>query len=321
MPLIPGPRRSGRRFGMALIVAASTAVTSAGPARADDWFGWTDCSDRPTTPGCEVGARAPGAPERTTRRAAARSSTGATSPGTASQQCHDLHGRPTPCYDPELGHLGSDGCYYRPAPAPPADLQAIIGGAGQGPGGWYEYVCPGQPGTGGGIRWIADTTPGPVAVDPAVLARQAVSRLDLPQPRIGMSPSGAQLVAVPTWLWLDPGSWRPRSATARVPGLAVTATAAPSRVVWRTGDGATVTCAGPGTAWTPGTDPARPSPTCGHVYRRGSVGMPGGMFTVTATVTWDVEWSGGGRGGTVPGLSTVSTAAVPVAEVQAVVAG
>jgi hypothetical protein len=137
-----------------------------------------------------------------------------------------------------------------------------------------------------------------------------------------MSPAGAQLVTVPTWLWIDAASWRPRTATAQVPGLVVTATATPSRVVWKTGDGsAPVTCTGPGTAWTSGTDPVTPSPTCGHTYRRSSAGMPSGTFPVTATVSWTVSWAGGGQGGTVPGLSTTSTAAVRVAEVQAVVTG
>jgi hypothetical protein len=36
-------------------------------------------------------------------------------------------------------------------------------------------------------------------------------------------------------------------------------------------------------------------------------------------VTWTVAWTGGGQAGTVPGLTTTSTAAIRVVEVQAVV--
>ena len=240
--------------------------------------------------------------------------------GSTQRKCHDTLKNVVACYQEGAGWLGPGDCYYQPTRTPPMDLQAALGGARHSPGGWYEYVCPGMAGTGGGITWLAAQPMGAAAADPAVLARQAVSKLDLPGLRIAMSPVGTQLVAVPTWLWIEQGSWRPRSATAQVPGLSVTATATPSQVVWRTGDGATLTCTGPGTAWTEGTDPATPSPTCGHTYRRSSAGMPQGSFPVTATVTWNVAWAGGGQGGTVPGLSTTSTIAVRVAEVQAVVA-
>jgi hypothetical protein len=47
--------------------------------------------------------------------------------------------------------------------------------------------------------------------------------------------------------------------------------------------------------------------------------MPGGAFPVTATVSWQVAWAGGGQGGTEPALSTTSVTTVQVAEVQAVV--
>ena len=36
--------------------------------------------------------------------------------------------------------------------------------------------------------------------------------------------------------------------------------------------------------------------TCGHVYTRPSTGRPGGGYTITATVTYDVTWSATGPG-------------------------
>jgi hypothetical protein len=85
------------------------------------------------------------------------------------------------------------------------------------------------------------------------------------------------------------------------------------------GDGGSVRCAGPGTAWRPGIDPARPSPDCGYAYRRSSALAAGGRFTVTVTVAWEVTWVGAGESGTIPGLTTTGTVRVPVAESQAVI--
>jgi hypothetical protein len=157
---------------------------------------------------------------------------------------------------------------------------------------------------------------------PAVLAQAAESRLGLGSPVIQASPAVGldQLVHVPTWLWLA-GPWAPVRATAAVPGEQVTATATPQRVTWHMGDGSMVTCRGPGTPYQPSGNPAAPSPTCGHTYARSSAAAPGGKFTVTATITWDVTWAGGGGGGAFPGLVTTSAVRVPVAQSQAIVTG
>jgi hypothetical protein len=131
-----------------------------------------------------------------------------------------------------------------------------------------------------------------------------------------LNPSGEQLVGLPTWLSVAAGSWTPQSATAAVPGVSVTATATPVQAVWQMGDGSTVTCAGPGTPWRPGLDPAASSPDCGYRYPRSSAGEPGAAFTVTVTITWTVSWAGAGATGTVAGLTTVAALPVRVAESQ-----
>jgi len=87
----------------------------------------------------------------------------------------------------------------------------------------------------------------------------------------------------------------------------------PARSAWSTGDGDTVGC-GEGTAWTPGADPEAVSPDCGHVYSVPSLTVSGGRYTVTATITWQVRWSGGGARGTEPALA--STAGVQAAVVE-----
>jgi hypothetical protein len=154
---------------------------------------------------------------------------------------------------------------------------------------------------------------------PGVLAELAVRLLRLPGPVIRSSPATAvmQLAELPTWLWMAPGVWGPRSATASVPSQSVTATAAPVAAAWQMGDGHTVTCQGPGTPYT-GSSPASASPDCGHTYTRSSAGQPGAAFRVRVTITWDITWRGGGTAGTLPPLVTVAAALFRVAESQAV---
>jgi hypothetical protein len=148
----------------------------------------------------------------------------------------------------------------------------------------------------------------------AVLAREAVSRLRLPLLVIRWNPPppADQILHVPTWLWVEAGSWAEQSATASVPGLSVTATATPTRVVFATGDGAVVGCDGPGTAWQSGMDPLGASPTCGYTYPRH------GSYILTATVSWTVVWAGGGASGTLGPLTTSVSQPVRVVEAGAV---
>jgi hypothetical protein len=189
------------------------------------------------------------------------------------------------------------------------------------PGAWYVYRCTG-PGTRDALYrppiWVPDAkpggAPGPTVAD---LADRARNRLRLPSPAIGANPAGEQLVGVPTWLHLDPAAWTAVSATASVPGVTVVALARPRSVLWSMGDGAAVACAGPGSPFPPGADPASSSPDCGHIYRSSSAGQPDEAFAVTATVRWEVTWSGAGQGGVFPDLTTTSAAAFRVAEAHA----
>jgi hypothetical protein len=190
------------------------------------------------------------------------------------------------------------------------------------PGAWYVYQCSG-PGVTDGLYhppvWIpAGQNPvAPPAPSPQQVAQQAYNQLRLPSPEIRLNPGGTQLVNLPTWMWVADGAWGSKSATAAVPGVSVTATAVPDRVVWQMGDGATVTCAGPGSAFPVTANPLAASPDCGHTYTRSSLGEPNNEFNVSATVHWTVTWTGAGQGGTFPDLTTTSTAAFAVVESQA----
>jgi hypothetical protein len=153
------------------------------------------------------------------------------------------------------------------------------------------------------------------------VVQRAADRLRLPQPAIAASPDlgGPQVVHVPVWWWVEPASWTTRSATAAIPALAISVEATPTRVTWHTGDGTTITCAGPGTPWSAGRDPDAASPTCGHTYTTTSASAPGGVYQLRAELTWRITWSGGGMSGTIPAITTSTTTRVTVTELRSVI--
>jgi hypothetical protein len=175
---------------------------------------------------------------------------------------------------------------------------------------WREFACS-APGSASASFGVSGN-----GVSPENVAAVAKSRLRLPSPTLAANPQRLQLVQLPTWLWLSSG-WAPVSATASVPGLAVTAIATPTSVTWSMGDGSIVTCMGAGTPYAARTAPEASSPDCGHVYRRSSANQAGQAFPVTATVHWTVSWSGAGQGGTFPDITTTGSATFRVAESQA----
>ncbi len=166
--------------------------------------------------------------------------------------------------------------------------------------------------------WRAQAPP---PVSPAQLARIARSRLVLPTPTITVNPAGTALTNLPVWLTLSSG-WQQESATAAVPGVSVTATASPTKVVFDMGNGTSVTCTSPGTVYRPGVDdPRSASPDCGATYSAPSVGRPGEAYQITATVTFSVAWAGAGQAGVLEGLTSTGTTTLRVAESQAVITG
>ena len=228
------------------------------------------------------------------------------------------------CSDPDFGWWSNnDSCYYRAVdPQPPASEPAWQGHYGSGA--IYIATCPlPGAGTGGGWVWRAAAPEGygGVAPTPGQLAARAVSQLPLRGPKIGMAPGSGMtgLVGLPVWMWTaaNQQTWGPLSATAAVPGLSVTATARAVKVVWDMGDGGTVTCDGPGTPYTRAAG-ASASPTCGYRYERSSASQPGVSYTVTATTTWEIGWSGGGASGQLTQTRS-SSALVRIGELQVLV--
>lgn len=277
-------------------------VASAGSAWAagDDLWGAVDC-DQVAYAGCELAAG----------RTAAIAENGPAAGATA---------RSLPvAQDPEVWSVH---CSYERTDfqLPPGGSGAEGTGAAELEGAWYMYRCPGADHADTlriGPMWLPDapTPDGGTQVSPAALAEAAYTQLRLPTPAIRSNPAGPHLVNLPTWLWVDESTWGSRSATASVPGVSVTATATPTRVVWSMGDGTSFSCAGPGTPFPAGGDPAAGSPDCGHVYRSSSAAEPDQVFVVGATVYWTVRWSGAGQRGTFGELSTSDSTRLRVVEV------
>lgn len=207
------------------------------------------------------------------------------------------------------------GCTYT-AGGPSATASIGVGGAQ--PGQWVFPVCAG-PGVIDPMPpiWVTGAQPAAavVQVNPVVVAQQAIKQLPLASPTIEMAPpSGSpQLVGVATWMWVDPGAWQTLTASASAGTVTTTATATPQKVVWDMGDGATVTCNGPGTPYST----AAPNATTNCSYTWGQAGT----YTVTATLYWSVTWTatgapGGGNLGLQAGPAT--QVAVTVTESQAI---
>lgn len=166
------------------------------------------------------------------------------------------------------------------------------------------------------------------AADPVPdLLVNAIEQMALAGPAIGTAPpagQGAGLVRLPVWLWNDvsANNWGTVSASAGpIAGISVVAEAEATGIEWRMGDGSTVRC-DEGVAWEPGLDVL--NPPCGHAYARASRHQPGGVYEVTATTTWVLQWRTEGlpeqRGGEFE-LPATATTTLRIDEIQVVTSG
>jgi hypothetical protein len=139
----------------------------------------------------------------------------------------------------------------------------------------------------------------------------------LAAPEPATSPPGRAIVNLETWLSVtDPGAI---SATASIPGLAVTVTATMSRTTWTFGHSpgaVTVVCDAVGRRWSVADDDdAAP---CGHTFGRASDRNV--VHPVEVTVAWDIVWSStdGVIGDLDPITSDPAVFDLPVHEIQTI---
>ena len=153
---------------------------------------------------------------------------------------------------------------------------------------------------------------GPVARPLIVQAQEAFGNLAPPAGAVRHSPDVHGIVRLPTWLWLQPGSFGEVFGSSAEGLVAV---AEPGGTTWTTGDGGSVTCEGGGTPYTAGA-----AATCTHTYTRASARYDG-----TVTRTWRVHYEVAGNVVDIAGAPAALAAdtgwALAVAESQVLTGG
>jgi hypothetical protein len=171
----------------------------------------------------------------------------------------------------------------------------------------YAWEAPGQ-------------VPPMPPVPPKTLAAYAYNHMLIPPPDLTLSPANRGYVNLATYLWLNwqnhPDGTYHVTATLGNQSATVTARAA-SVSVDPPADGAAYSSCGPdGSKYPVGKAPSDAGPgqppDCGVLWNKATTGTQ-----VTATVTFNVNWTGGGQGGTLNPITITSNPAnVSVAEIQ-----
>ncbi|WP_344532125.1 hypothetical protein [Streptomyces albiaxialis] len=171
----------------------------------------------------------------------------------------------------------------------------------------------------------------PGAIDTKILAALAYQRIQVPETKVELNPENKQTVRLPTWAWLDKGTFKPLSVTASIDlgggvELSATTTVEPGALKLEPGteDAETHPASGEcaagedgtiGTPYTKGN--AKKTPPCGMTYLRST--PKGETYAMKASVVWNAEWKGtDGTGDKLPDGVFGNEQPVPVQEVQSV---
>ena len=214
-------------------------------------------------------------------------STGGSSGGGGSAGGCSYKGKQLPCSIGGAWLVPAYSCYAAVVPptgnekVPPGDsLWACI------------YFTNGSPFTNGQVIFTLPNANAPIP-DPATLAKRAVGEIRLSTARVSTAPAPPhpEVVGVEVWLWVPQSQWATLSKTVRAGATTVTATAVPNLVTWNMGDGSPqFQCGDAGRPWDSSyTDAAQTD--CGYTYRTLSAGQPGGVFHITATISYFVTWT------------------------------
>jgi hypothetical protein len=184
-----------------------------------------------------------------------------------------------------------------------------------------DFIRSGAP----GLVLVADgaTTAAP-GLTPQQLLQIAMAEMRVPVPDPGTAPPLGKdgLVGLPEWFWIPRSAWHPVGIRVSVGPVWAAVTAAPGRITFSPGPGlASVSCAGPGTAYDPGRAASAQHTACSYTYDQSSDGQPGDAYQASLSVTWRITWIGsGGTGGVVTdGLQVTSPLELRVAAAEALV--
>ncbi|MEU1153311.1 hypothetical protein ABZ369_09865 [Streptomyces sp. NPDC005918] len=166
------------------------------------------------------------------------------------------------------------------------------------------------------------------APTPETLAAFAYDRIRVPDTRVELKPAHGSTVNLPTWMWLDKGTFKAVGVRADLPGTGLyavtTATPVALHLQPGTDEARTYPASGDceigedGSIGTPYSREAAATgdPHCGVEYLRATDGRP---YQLTASVTWAISWKGtGGATGDLPNGTFESTQDVHVQEIQSV---
>lgn len=165
------------------------------------------------------------------------------------------------------------------------------------------------------------------APTPDVLAAYAYAQVHVPDTKVELRPEARSTVNLPTWVWLDKGTFKAVKVRAELPGTGVWAetTAKPISLHLDPGtkDATTFPAGGEctvnkdggiGAPYSKGN--AEKSPPCGVTYLRATGDHPNEL---KASVTWEITWEGsGGAGDDLPDGTFGGTQDVIVQEIQSI---
>ncbi|MCT7352074.1 hypothetical protein N4P33_07790 [Streptomyces sp. 15-116A] len=167
----------------------------------------------------------------------------------------------------------------------------------------------------------------PNAPTPEMLAAYAYNAIKVPETEVELKPEAKSTVNLPTWVWLDKGTFKEVKVRAELPGTGLWAetTAKPIALHLDPGtkDAETYPASGDceinedgsiGTPYTKGS--ADMTPPCGIRYLRASNGTP---YQLKASITWQISWAGtGGATGDLPDGTFETTQDMNVQEIQSI---
>jgi len=204
--------------------------------------------------------------------------------------CMKSDGTQVPCVTSDGTWWPGSQCYAKPIDAPPGDP------AWQGHSDGSLWQCTSCE-IGAGTTTCHTTAlwmpPGgaPTPPAPGRLAADAVRRMSLAKADIRTAPAAPDhtYIGVENWLWVPVSQWATLSRRVTAGATTVTVIAAPSQVVWDMGT-SSETCYSAGSPWHRGmTDSATTS--CGYTYGHASESQPHGVYAITATIRYQVDWT------------------------------
>lgn len=166
------------------------------------------------------------------------------------------------------------------------------------------------------------------APTPKVLASYAYDKVKVPDTKVELKPEGKSTVNLPTWVWLDKGTFEDVKVRAELPGTGVWAetTAKPVSLHLEPGtaDATTFPASGDckinddgsiGTPYTKGS--SKEDPPCGISYLRATGGKP---YQLKASITWEITWEGSDNDGKhdLPNGTFDGTQDINVQEIQSI---